>query len=215
MKGRIYPTSSSLLLTLSELLENTVKTVDMPTFPAAASTLMLSLSEFTRLMNEQRYRFLSQSLNNLEQQVERHRSEKHAMELTITNSHQRQSTQRQSTRRQSMRQQTNPPTISIPTPSSLPTVDIQHHQHHRRSFNGQIPPYQVTGTGSMEDPIYIFDDDEIHCEGCWEEGHFIGDCTREYRFDGRRYVPIPEGENLMEPTYVVDRDYYRQEGSRF
>src|ERR1700679_2290840 len=212
MKERTYPTSSSLLLTLSELLENTVKTVDTPTFPAAASTLMLSLSEFALLMSEQQYHFLSQSLNNLEQQVERHRSEKHAMELNIMNFkfHQQQSTRRQSTRRQ-----INSPSISIPPPSSLPTVHIQHHQHHRRSFNGWIPPYQVTGTGSMEDPIYIFDDDEIRCEGCSEEGHFIGDCTREYRFDGRRYVPIPEGENPMEPTYVVDKDYYRQEGSRF
>ena len=65
-----------------------------------------------------------------------------------------------------------------------------------------------------ENPIYVFGDDEVQCEGCWEEGHFIGDCNREYQFDGRQYVLISEGENLMEPTYVVDKDYYRQESPR-
>ena len=35
--------------------------------------------------------------------------------------------------------------------------------------------------------------------------------NREYRFDGRQYVPVPEGMNpMMEPTFVVDKDYYRQ-----
>ena len=28
--------------------------------------------------------------------------------------------------------------------------------------------------------------------------------------DGRQYVPVPEGMNpMMEPTFVVDKDYYR------
>ena len=61
--------------------------------------------------------------------------------------------------------------------------------------------------GSRENPIYVFDDDDMYCEGCGEEGHFIGDCNGEYRFNGRQYVPIPEGMNhMMEQTFVVDRD---------
>ena len=48
----------------------------------------------------------------------------------------------------------------------------------------------------------------------WEEGHFIGDCNREYRYDGEQYVPIVGEENLMELTYVVDRDYYQREHPR-
>ena len=59
-----------------------------------------------------------------------------------------------------------------------------------------------------ENPIYVFGDDEVQCEGCWEKGHFIGDRNREYQFYGRQYMPISEGKNLMEPTYIVDKDYY-------
>ena len=102
-------------------------------------------------------------------------------------------------KRQTTRRQPVPTSSSMPTPSSLNTVEIQ---HCRQSPNG------LTDIGTRENPVYVFGDDEVRCEGCWEEGHFIGDCNREYRFDGRQYVPISEGENLMEPTYVVDKDYY-------
>ena len=72
----------------------------------------------------------------------------------------------------------------------------------------------MTNMGSRRNPIYVLNDDEVRCEGCWEEGHFIGDCNREYRYDGEQYVPIVGEENLMEPTYVVDRDYYQREHLR-
>ena len=32
--------------------------------------------------------------------------------------------------------------------------------------------------------------------------------------NGEQYVPIVREENLMEPTYVVDRDYYHREHPR-
>ena len=67
----------------------------------------------------------------------------------------------------------------------------------------------MTNMGLRRNPIYVLDDDKIQCEGCWEEGHFIGDCNREYQYDGVQYIPIVREENLMELTYVVDRDYYQ------
>ena len=62
----------------------------MSTSPNAISAFMLSLSEFACLVSEQHYHFLSQSLNNLEHQieqhqVEQHRVEQHLMELHIEN----------------------------------------------------------------------------------------------------------------------------------
>jgi hypothetical protein len=61
--------------------------------------------------------------------------------------------------------------------------------------------------GSRENPIYVPGDNE--CEGCRDEGHFIWQCTREYRWNGREYAPVPIGDTHMEPTYVIDRDYRR------
>ena len=85
MKGKTYRISSSLLSTLSKHLENTVKPVNMSTSPAAASSLMLSLSESTCLMGEQHYHFLSQSLYDLELQAERHHAKQYIMELNLAN----------------------------------------------------------------------------------------------------------------------------------
>ena len=118
------------------------------------------------------------------------------------------------------------------TPSSL-LSDIKS-EPHRRSFNNHEPPSnpsshnisihdlsfdqsedwvsnpRMTNMGSRRNPIYVLNDDEVRCEGCWEERHFIGDCNREYQYDGEQYIPIVGEENLMEPTYVVDRDYYQR-----
>ena len=52
----------------------------MSTSPNAVSAFILSLSEFACLVSEQHYHFLSQSLNNLEHQIEQH-----LMELRIAN----------------------------------------------------------------------------------------------------------------------------------
>jgi hypothetical protein len=183
----------------------------MPISHTAASSTMLSLSDFARLMSERYRHFLSQSLNDLEYQIQ------HLLELHITNFH--RSTpllsgsgqgQQQTTRRHHYYHRAEPMTMMTTSTSGLasspiPNVGIQ---RRRRSLN------RTTDMGSSTNPIYVFDDDEIRCEGCWEEGHFIGNCNKEYRFDGRQYVPIPEGENPMELTYVVDRDYYRQEDPR-
>lgn len=186
----------------------------MPNSSTAASS-MLSSSEFARLMSERYHHFLSQSLNDLEYQIQ------HLMELNITDFHRSvptlsgsdrsglslagSSQGRQTTRRHDYHD-AEPMTTStsgLTSPSPLSNV-----QPRRRTSN------RATDVGSAMNPIYVYDDDEIRCEGCWEEGHFIGECNREYRFDGRRYVPIPKGENPMEPTYIVDRDYYRQEEPR-
>jgi hypothetical protein len=203
MKGRTYHTFSSLLLIPSEPLENTVKTVNMSTSSDAASSLMLSLSEFARLMSERHYLFLSHSLNDLDRQVERHRSELHYMECALTH-----------LRHQTLQQphynyvESSSTSFSEPTPSSLSNVEPQ---HRRRSLKDHppSPSYRTTNMGSRENPIYVYDDNEIECAGCLEKGHFVGDCKEDYRFDGRQYWPILEGENYTGPTYVVDKDYYR------
>ena len=57
----------------------------MSTSPNTVSAFMLSLSEFACLVSKQHYRFLLQSLNNLEHQIEQHRVEQHLMELCIAN----------------------------------------------------------------------------------------------------------------------------------
>ena len=57
----------------------------MSTSPNTVSAFMLSLSEFACLVSEQHYRFLLQSLNDLEHQIEQHQVERHLMELHIAN----------------------------------------------------------------------------------------------------------------------------------
>ena len=161
----------------------------MSTSPDTVSAFMLSLSEFACLVSEQHYRFLSQSLNNLEHQIEQHRVERHLMELCIAN----------------LQQQTTqwcPDAMSTSPTSRTPSLlsDIKS-EPHRRSFNNHEPPLnpsshnisihnwsfdqsedqvsnpRMTNMGSRRNPIYVLNDDEVQCEGCWEEGHFIGDCN--------------------------------------
>ena len=164
----------------------------MSTSPNTISAFMLSLSEFACLVSEQHYRFLLQSLNDLEHQIEQHRAERHLMELHITN----------------LQQQTTqwcPDAMSTSPTSRTPSLfsDIES-KPHRRSFNNHEPPSnpsshnisihdslfdqsedwvsnpRMTNMGSRRNLIYILDDDKVRCEGCWEEGHFIGDYNREY-----------------------------------
>ena len=198
----------------------------MSTSPNAVSAFMLSLSEFACLVSEQHYRFLLQSLNNLEHWIEQHRVERHLMELHITN----------------LQQQTTqwcPGAMSTSSTSWTPSLlfDIES-EPHRWSFNNHVPPLnpsshnilihnlsfnqsedqvsnpRTTNMGSRGNLIYVLDDDKVWCEGYWEEGHIIGDCNWEYQYDGEQYIPIVREENLMEPTYVVDRDYYQREHPR-
>ena len=161
----------------------------MSTSPNTISAFMLSLSEFACLVSEQHYCFLLQSLNDLEHQIEQHQAERHLMELHITN----------------LQQQTTqwcPDAMSTSLTSQTPSLlsDIKS-EPHRRSFNNHEPPSnpsshnilihnlsfnqsedrvsnpRMTNMGLRRNPIYILDDDEVQCEGCWEEGHFIGDCN--------------------------------------
>ena len=144
----------------------------MFTYPNAISAFMLSLSKFAYLVSEQHYRFLLQSLNDLEHQIEQHQAEQHLMELRITNL-------------QWQTSQWCPDAMSTSstsrTPSSL-LSDIKS-KPHRQSFNNHEPPSnpsshnisihkllfnqsedwvsnpRTTNMGSRRNPIYVLDDD--------------------------------------------------------
>ena len=105
----------------------------MSTSPNAVSAFMLSLSEFACLVSEQHYRFLLQTLNNLEHQIEQYRAERRLMELHITN----------------LQQQTTqwcPDAMSTSstsrTPSSL--LSVIESEPHRQSFNLLRTPLHTT-----------------------------------------------------------------------
>ena len=145
----------------------------MSTSPNAVSAFMLSLSEFACLVSEQHFRFLSQSLNNLEHQIEQHQLERHLIELHIAN----------------LQQQTTqwcPDAMSTSSTSRTPSLlsDIES-KPHRQSFNNCEPPLnpsshhisihdssfnqsedqvsnpRTTNMGSRRNPIYVLDDDEV------------------------------------------------------
>lgn len=213
----------------------------MSTSAAAYSALMLSPAEFARFMSElesdipgeldaifqrdpaysailRHYIFLSQSLTDLEQQVERHQAEQHfifdriieagvlepQLEPHIRNF------RRQKTRRYRYHPDTVPeyPSSSRRTPSPIVSydsnidIDIQVHPDHRRRSHNEEE------LGTKGNPIYISDENEVQCGGCGDGGHTFWDCTKEYRFDEERqkYVPIHDGDNLMEQRYVVNTD---------
>ena len=192
-----------------------------------ASIPTLSLSEFAHLVSEQHYHFLSQFLHDLEHQVERHQAEQQAMVLDIMD-FQHQIAQCFRFHPYGRTPSRIPPATNHHDPPLDPSshnqicechamVDVSStrtdkDQSRRRPLNDPLPSpsYETADMGSRENPIYVFDVDDTYCEGCREERHFIGDCNREYRFNGRQYVPIPEGMNpMMEQTFVVDRDYYQ------
>jgi len=56
---------------------------------------------------------------------------------------------------------------------------------------------------------------EIRCRGCNEEGHFILDCTKEYRLDEEenRHIAILEGENGTKHRYIVNTGRIRSDES--
>ena len=100
----------------------------MSTSPNTVSAFMLSLSEFTCLVSKQHYCFLSQSLNDLEHQIEQHRVEQHLMELHIANL-------------QQLTTQWCPDAMSTSSTSQTPSLlsDIES-EPHRRSFNNHELP---------------------------------------------------------------------------
>ena len=160
-------------------------------------TPMLSLSEFAHLVSERHYHFLSQSLHDLEHRVEWHQAEQHALGLDIM------SFQHQIARHFHFHPYGRTPScIPPPTNHHDPPLNPSSHsqlckchalvdvsstrsdkdQSRRRPLNDPppSPSYETANMGSRENPIYVFDDDDMYCEGCGEEGHFIGDCNREY-----------------------------------
>ena len=92
------------------------------------SLLSCSLFEFACLVSEQHYRFLSQSLNDLEHQIEKHRVERYLMELCIAN------LQQQTTQWCPDAMSTSP---TSRTPSLLSDIESK---PHRQSFNNHEPP---------------------------------------------------------------------------
>ena len=104
----------------------------MSTSPNAVSAFILSLSEFACLVSEQHYRFLSQSLNDLEHQIEQHRVEQHLMELHIAN------LQQQTTQWCPGAMSTSP---TSRTPSLLSDIESE---PHRQSFNLLRTPLHTT-----------------------------------------------------------------------
>ena len=152
-------------------------------------------------MSEWHYHFLSQSLHDLEHWVEQHQAEQHAMELNIMNF------RHQIAWHFHFHPYGQTPShIPLPTnhhdPPSNPSshnrlcechalVDISStrtdkDQSHRQPLNDPppSPSYKTADMRSRENPIYVFNDDDTYCKGCGEEGHFIGDCNREYRLMG-------------------------------
>ena len=67
----------------------------------------------------------------------------------------------------------------------------------------QVSIPRMTNMVSRRNPIYVLDDDKVWCEGCLEEGHFIGDCNQEYQYDGEQYIPIVGEENLIEQHMLL------------
>jgi len=203
---------------------------------SASSSLMLSPSDFARSMSEQQYHFLSQSLNDLERQVERHRTEQYLIFDRLIEAglmEPRNGPRITDFRRQEMQRYrfhpytgTTSTSPSRRTPSLLgdDNTDRSHFSNQlrlynplsvdtdteirrrRRSLNSLPPTYEEPGTEG--NPIYVLDDDDLprRCEGCDETGHFILDCTKEYRFDEQigRYVPILDEENSTEYRYIVN-----------
>ena len=155
-------------------------------------TPMLSLPEITLIMNNQHYHFLSQSLRDLKHHIEWHRAPHfHPYDPPSNPSSHNQ-------------------LCKCHALVDISSTRTDKDQNRRRPLNDP-PPSPSYDMGSRENPIYVFDDDDTYCKGCGEEGHFIGNCDREYWFDGRQYVPIPKGTYpMIKPTFVVDKDYYWQ-----
>jgi hypothetical protein len=180
----------------------------MSTSATSASPPMLSHSDFAQSMSERQYLFISQSLNDLERQVERHRTEQYLIFDRLIEAglmEPRIEPHITKFRQQKTRQYRFHPyagTMSTPlTSNDTPITEIR---RHRQSLNCSPPTTDELGTKG--NPIYVSDDDDLKCDGCNEQGHYILDCTKEYRFDEEkeRYVPILDGENLTEYRDIVN-----------
>ena len=151
---------------------------------------LLSCSLSLNLLALWHYHFLSQSLQNLEHQIEQHRVEQYLMELRITN------LQQQTTQWCPDAMSTSP---TSRTPSLLSDIESE---PHRRSFNNHEPPSnpsshnisihnslfdqskdrvsnpRTTNMGSRRNPIYILNDDEVRCEDVGRKDISLGIVTK-------------------------------------
>lgn len=188
-----------------------------PSTPQALAQLFRNDPTLTAILRS--YLFLTHSMDHLEHALERHRVEQLVLFERLVNSRIFEPRVeplirdfRQRTRRYHILPYNHPSSL-IPTSSSLnssPTSLNIGFQHRRRSVNSlQSYSMEVEEVGTRGNPIYVLGDDE--CEGCHEDGHFIEHCTREYQLVGNQYVPVTVMQNTMEPTYIVDAEYYQQQ----
>jgi hypothetical protein len=188
-----------------------------PSTPPALAQLFRNDPTLTAILRS--YLFLTHSMDHLEHALERHRVEQLVLFERLVDSRIFEPRVeplirdfRQRTRRYRIRPYNRPSSL-IPTSSSLntsPTSSVVEIRNRGRSVNSLLShPIDSEEFGTRGNPIYVLGDDE--CEGCHENGHVIGHCTREYRLVGNQYVPITVTENMMEPTYIVDAEYYRQQ----
>jgi hypothetical protein len=169
---------------------------------ASASSLILSPLEFTHSMSKRHYLSLYYPLNNLERQLERHLVFNRLIKAGLMETQIDPGT-RNSRRQKTRRFGFHPYTDHMSTSYSRRTPSLlnSHHppsnvkiQHRRRSFNDSLSSYQSSDDelGTRRNHIYVSKYEDILCEGCNGEGHFILDCTKEYRFDEdkEQYMPI-------------------------
>jgi hypothetical protein len=161
------------------------------------------------------YLFTAQSTHRMEQELERHRTEQaNILDRLCEATHFPLRAKpllddyRRKTRRYRFHpySQTPSPNLFPINSYELPPIDVEiKEEGPQKSLSSYRATYNEE-PGSKENPIYILGEDE--CAGCHEDGHRIGDCEREYRWNGMEYAPIPIDENPMEPIYVIDTDYY-------
>jgi hypothetical protein len=162
------------------------------------------------------YLFLTRSMDHLEHVLERHRVEQHALFQRLVDSkifEPRIEPLIRDFRQRDRRSRFHPYSrfiSTIPSFDNPPTSSNIETQPGRRSVNS-LPSYteEEEELGTRGNPICVLGDDE--CEGCHEDGHFIGTCTREYQLVGNQYVPIPDTKNTRELTYIVDADHFQQQ----
>jgi hypothetical protein len=108
------------------------------------------------------------------------------------------------------------------TPSSplTPSSDDSHEPPSEIKIQPVVPVVPVLNTASSlssydtliddewgfkKNPINVFENNE--CEGCWENGHSIGNCMKKYRKVGDHYVRIKDRKVSMEKNYVLDMEH--------
>jgi hypothetical protein len=183
----------------------------------AASSHTLHPSDFARLMGQRHYLFLSQSLNDLRDQVDRHQTERtfiydRLLEAGLVEPRIEPSTPIADSI------VTNGRAESITTNGRQMTRRYHYHPYTRptphSSFDRRRQSLNHTThaeLGTKENPIYVRgyddDDDAVRCEGCGEDGHVIWDCTKEYEWR------VPYNGYNGDPSHSPSQDFKQKAGS--